>query len=390
MVSDPLTTRSESRSRWDIFCKVVDNYGDAGVCWRLARQLAAAHGIAPRLWVDRLDTLARLAPRLDPARAQQTLAGVDVRRWTQSFPEVDPGAVVLETFGCDVPAGFAARIAHETPQPIWINLEHLTAEAWADEHHRLPSPHPRLPITRWYFYPGFTPLTGGLLREPGLIAARDRFQSDRDAQSALWDALGLPPREDGELRVLLFCYDTPAATHFLDALAAGSRRTRVIVPEGVASTARAALFGTQQSTKPYYEKQGLAVHSIPFQPQEQWDRVLWACDVNVVRGEDSFVRAQWAGRPFLWAIYPQTDGAHRNKLSAFLERYTAGLDPATARAVSRLHEAWQDDAQLAELWADFAARRPAIESHNRAWADRLAAAPDLASKIIEFAAKSGV
>ena len=29
------------RVTWDIFCSVVDNFGDIGVTWRLARQLVA-------------------------------------------------------------------------------------------------------------------------------------------------------------------------------------------------------------------------------------------------------------------------------------------------------------------------------------------------------------
>lgn len=382
--------RSALQPIWDIFCKVVDNYGDAGVCWRLARQLAAEHGVAPRLWIDRVDTLGRLAPQLDPNRAQQALAGVDIRRWPEPFPDVEPGSVVLETFGCDVPAAFAARMAHAAPRPVWINLEHLTAETWADDHHLLPSPHPRLPITRWFFYPGFTARTGGLLREQGLIATRDRFQADPEAQNALWHELGVPPRARDELRMLLFCYDTSAAARLLETLALGPRRTRVIVPEGVAETARAAVFGQSRQTGNIQQKQNVIAHSVPFLPQDRWDRVLWACDINIVRGEDSFVRAQWAARPFVWAIYPQSDGVHRVKLSAFLQRYGEGL-PATAKqALTRMHDGWQDDAQLTELWADFTAQLPVIAGHARSWAAGLEMAPDLASKIIEFASKSGV
>jgi len=382
--------RNASQPLWDIFCKVVDNYGDAGVCWRLARQLAAEHGIAPRLWIDRPDTLARLAPLLDASRAQQALCGVEIRRWIEPFPEIEPGAVVLETFGCDLPPEFSARMAHAERKPVWVNLEHLTAEPWADDHHLLPSPHPQLPITRWFFYPGFTQRTGGLLRERGVLEARDRFQANHAAQSALWRELGVPPREDDELRLLLFCYDTPAAGHLLEALAAGPRPVRVLIPEGVARRAVAGIAGMPRPQDNVIRKHALILHPVPFLAQEQWDRVLWACDANIVRGEDSFVRAQWASRPFVWAIYPQSDGAHRTKLKAFLKRYTAGLEPNAARTVTRLHDAWQDGAQLAELWAEFAAQSPVIGRHTGAWAARLAAAPDLASKIIEFASRAGV
>ena len=42
------------RLAWDIFCTVIDNYGDIGICWRLARQLRVDDGQRVRLWVDDL------------------------------------------------------------------------------------------------------------------------------------------------------------------------------------------------------------------------------------------------------------------------------------------------------------------------------------------------
>ena len=80
--------------RWDIFCKVVDNYGDAGVCWRLARQLVAEHGLAVTLWIDALASLARIAPTLDVALADQTISGVRVRRTDTADPAGLPAVVV--------------------------------------------------------------------------------------------------------------------------------------------------------------------------------------------------------------------------------------------------------------------------------------------------------
>ncbi|MEO7887531.1 MAG: elongation factor P maturation arginine rhamnosyltransferase EarP, partial [Polaromonas sp.] len=43
--------------QWDIFCKVIDNFGDIGVCWRLAADLAS-RGHKVRLWVDDASALA--------------------------------------------------------------------------------------------------------------------------------------------------------------------------------------------------------------------------------------------------------------------------------------------------------------------------------------------
>ena len=46
---------------WDIFCQVIDNYGDIGVGWRLATNLAA-RGQRVRLWLDNSSVLRWLAP----------------------------------------------------------------------------------------------------------------------------------------------------------------------------------------------------------------------------------------------------------------------------------------------------------------------------------------
>jgi uncharacterized repeat protein (TIGR03837 family) len=136
------------------------------------------------------------------------------------------------------------------------------------------------------------------------------------------------------------------------------------------------------------------VFTIPFLAQDRYDQLLWACDVNFVRGEDSFVRAQWAARPFAWHIYPTDDGAHWIKMAAFLARYTEPLDRAHAAAVTALWEAWnRSDADLpgdtakpslGDAWPAFNARQERLGSHARAWAEGLATRADLAAALVDF------
>ena len=389
------------RERWDIFCRVVDNLGDVGVSWRLARQIAREHGKRVRLWLDDLTVLAKLRPEVDPARDIHALDGVEVLRLREPFFD-DAGVadVVVETFGCDPPAAYVDAMAKRDPRPRWINLEYLSAEDWVEGSHALPSPNPRLPLVKHYFFPGFTPRTGGLLREAGLLERREEFQRDAGAQAAFWKGLAGRAPPEGALKVSLFSY----AGAPLEALARSCRQypgpVWLVAPEGTAAR------GLLERLTPAHDTIRRNAHSgsrrrevevvpIPFLQQDQYDVLLWACDVNFVRGEDSFVRAQWAARPFVWHIYPTDDNAHWVKLAAFLARYTEGLDRAQAAAVTSLWEAWnrRGDAAageaakptLPEAWSAYVARREAIGAHSRAWSDRLAARRDLAAELVDFA-----
>ena len=376
--------------RWDIFCRVVDNYGDVGVAWRLARQVAREHGKRVRLWLDDLTVLAKLRPGVDPALDRNDADGVEVRRLDSPAGEV--ADVVVETFGCDPPEPYVLAMARREPKPRWINLEYLSAEDWVEGSHALPSPNPRLPLVKHYFFPGFTRRTGGLLREHSLIARRDEFQVDAGTQEAFWTSLvGRAPPE-GALKVSLFSYAGAPIEAFARACTRSAGPTWLVAAAGTPMGAFAAVLEAARRSggRPAFE-----VVEIPFLAQDRYDQLLWACDVNFVRGEDSFVRAQWAGRPFVWNIYPTDDGAHWVKLSAFLARYTAGLDRAQAGAITALWEAWNrrgegldDDAvrpNLAEAWAAFVARREGLEAHARAWSAGLAAREDLAAALVDFA-----
>jgi uncharacterized repeat protein (TIGR03837 family) len=374
-------------SRWDIFCQVVDNFGDIGVAWRLARQLAVEHGLTVRLWVDDLASFARLAPAIDPERDAQQCAGVKVRRWRAPFPpEVlteGAGDVVVEAFACHLPEAYVEAMARRESRPVWINLEYLSAENWVRGCHGLASPHPRLPLTRHFFFPGFFAGTGGLIRERDLLQQRDAFQADPAAQAAFWAALGVPPRRPDELRLSLFSYRNAAIPELLAAWSASPVPVTCLVPEGPAAQQAAAWAGLEQEKSGAVARRGaLEVRVLPFVEQARYDRLLWACDLNFVRGEDSFVRAQWAGRPMLWQIYPQEEDAHWLKLEAFLRLYCH--DFSAAGGLERMFHAWNRGEGMDRAWADYWRHREALSSHARRWAATLAGHEDLAAALVEF------
>ncbi|HEY0635006.1 MAG TPA: elongation factor P maturation arginine rhamnosyltransferase EarP [Gammaproteobacteria bacterium] len=376
--------------RWDIFCSVIDNFGDIGVCWRLARQLAGEHALQVRLWVDDLASFRRMAP-IDPALDSQWLQGVEVRRWGQPFGTVateEIADVVVEAFGCPLPESYERAMALRSPKPFWLNLEHLTAEGWIEGCHTLTSPHPRLPLIKHFFFPGFTPASGGLLREQGLLKQVRAFQEDGAAQARFWEMLGVPAGEKDELRISLFAYGSRALAGLLHAWRDGATPIRCLIPEGGLATEAAQLLGREGLGAGAEVVCGnLRLQIFPFLDQAGYDRLLWGCDLNFVRGEDSFVRAQWAMRPMVWQPYRQEEHHHDVKLEAFLQRYRAGLPSAAGQALVNFWQAWNREEGVAEAWGPFLAQRQTLARHASGWANELASHPDLATNLVHFTQK---
>ncbi|EXI82118.1 MAG: hypothetical protein AW10_00803 [Candidatus Accumulibacter appositus] len=374
-----------SRPDWDIFCQVIDNFGDIGVCWRLARQLRRERQLRVRLWVDQLETFRPLLPEVDPGRSIQDLHGVEIRRWESPFVSPLPAPVVLETFACRIPETFVAAMAQQRPPPVWINLDYLSAEAWVPGCHTLPSPHPRLPLTKFFFFPGFTRATGGLLRERDLQARRQQFTADAEQQRVFWRRTGAAPPPVGSLRVSLFAYENPAIGELLPLWQAADTPVCCLAPLSRPLTAIEAYAGQALKAGDMVRRGALEIRILPFLEQNAYDQLLWLCDLNFVRGEDSFLRAQWAARPMVWHIYPQQEAAHLVKLDAFLDLYCADLPAASATAVRKFWHAWNLGRVDATHWQNFAASLPTLREHAQYWQEALAEEDDLSTRLLSFA-----
>jgi uncharacterized repeat protein (TIGR03837 family) len=373
-----------------IFCKVVDNYGDIGICWRLARQLQREHDIALTLWVDHLPSFKRICPEVSIDAEVQEIAGVTIHHWRNQegdFKPEDIADIVIEFFGCDIPPGYVAAMAQCEPRPVWLNLEGLSAEEWVEGCHALPSMHPRLPLTKHFFFPGFTAKTGGLLHEAALEEERMQFQSDPVAMSAFLAQLGVPQDEMVTLKVSLFCYPHAPVSALISAWQSGTTAITCLVPEGVATEAIQSFLDAEAKSGAVRTRGALTVRVLPFVAQPDYDKLLWACDLNFVRGEDSFVRAQWAGRPFIWHIYPQDKNLHHVKLRAFLQRYAAGIESLTA-----FSQAWnganiqEEQANWEEIWSPLLQDLPNIAHRTADWHQQILSNGDLASNLLNFAA----
>jgi uncharacterized repeat protein (TIGR03837 family) len=393
----------------DIFCRVVDNYGDIGVTLRLARQLVAEYGLDVRLFVDDMASFDKIAGELKrtsknpqtvlgelvepPARiayarypsilrqAQhgqsagrtEVLRGVikNKPQYQRALPSVyhwknPPNGefvdfkytadIVIEAFACEIPATYLSQMAAALVKPMWINLEYLSAESWVASHHLLPSPHPRYPMTKYFFFPGFDAKSGGLIRE-------------KTIQPVML-------RQSSTLSVFAFGYDSPRLNALIEVVVADANVSDVVVAEGVLANTRAA---------------NDKIQIVPFVAQPDFDQLLAAHDFLIVRGEDSFVRAQYAGRPFIWQIYPQEEAAHLVKLNAFLDLYCDGMSPALATCVCEL-SAWLSGADLPDTpqqyWQNAGFYLTEWQHHALRWQRHLLKQPDMATNLMAFYQKS--
>lgn len=389
---------------WDIFCCVVDNFGDIGVTWRLARQLkqegtlpAQESEVQVRLWVDDLASFARICPGLDPALESQWVDGIHIQHWHETLPaDTIPARVVIEAFACELPAPFIERMASQPSPPCWLNLEYLSAESWVEDCHGLASPQRlesqslgSLSLHKYFFFPGFTARTGGLLCERGLIVERERWQQDEAGLNAYWASLGLPPKQEHELRVSLFTYESAALTSLVESWCQGATPVTLLLPLGrslhdVLTGAGLADAIPTARAGDLLRSGNLAIKLLPMTDQAGYDRLLWSCDLNLVRGEDSFVRAQWAARPFLWHIYPQEEQAHMVKLDGFLDHYLAELPAATGQWLRGFSHALNQGENTREWWAQWPDHAAIWQQHGRHWSHKLLQDGDLVTRLVKF------
>jgi uncharacterized repeat protein (TIGR03837 family) len=295
--------------RWDIFCQIVDNYGDAGICWRLARSLSSLHGQEVRIFCNDLPTLNLLASGSNEALSHK----IDLQPWEASYNNarhpVQTPDVVIEAFACDLPERYLAGLFVAPVKPIIINLEYLSAEPWISEFHAKASPQSH-GISKYFFFPGFQDDVGGLLLDPIPPEGAQVAHLIPKSLKLIW--LKLRP---GTKRISIFCYPGAPLSKWLEDLGALGENVDVLLTHGHAELLNLP------GEKAIHLPANIQLLSMPFVSQDEYDWVLSQCDFNIVRGEDSFIRAQLAGQPFIWHIYPQEDSAHEVKLAAFLDLY---------------------------------------------------------------------
>lgn len=302
-----------------VLCKVVDNFGDIGVVFRLCRALSELKkNLKIRLVVSNLDSFAKISKGIDSTKTFQEFRGWKVFDWNDSalckkeFSK-NPPEFILECFQCGRPEWLEELLF--SPQfnlnVQIVNVEYLTAESWADDFHLLKSGTRSAKIKKINFMPGFTKKTGGLILDKNFMRCLSEKKFALNLVKQNLDKKILSEDFSDSFKILIFSY--PKNFDFLaSAIKEFSFLKKIIV--FVASGAGA------DSAKISLKKFKVDFVCLPFMQQEVWDAFLSLMDFSFVRGEDSFSRCCLFGNPFIWNIYPQEEEFHIVKLNAFLQK----------------------------------------------------------------------
>lgn len=361
-----MTLCTHTTPTWDMFCKVVDNFGDIGFSWRLARQIADEHGFKVRLWVDDLALAQRFSGLGHPL--------VTLQLWATDTVFPPAAEVVIETFGCGLPEAY--QLSMLSQRNTWVNVDYLSAESWVEGFHAQPSPQSN-GLIRYFFYPGFTEATGGLLRERSI----DVLQTE-----CCWQDLGLEPTT-GKLNISLFCYAHAPLAALIESLRISSHPVRVLVPQTVAPILASVLNAPNLQIGDSVQHSQAEFVIIPFLSQSDYDRLLYLCDLNFVRGEDSWIRALWAGKPMIWLPYQQSEETHLVKLKAFMQHYLVQTQLPLADVIQTAMLAWAQGTWQARDWEALLTQLPRFKAQAQAFKLSQSQQLDLATNLVIFIEK---
>ena len=344
----------------DIFCDVIDHFGDIGFCWRLSQSLEQNTSWLIRLWINDMSKFKRLAKKTNSSRLQ-------VMSWDQqNISKTHPASIVIAAFSCQIPSAYLEKM--RTQDHLWINLEYLSAETWTADFHGKPSKkassNTPSPV---YFFPGFDQETGGLLQ----------FIEQKKPTKNLAE----------HLRIFMFCYPSERLEKLIQIWSNSTSMTHCFLADPIHLKALSPGLGLTLEPGQTFTIGNLTLNCLPYLTQKKFDALMQDCDVIFCRGEDSFLQSQWLSKPVIWHIYPQTENIHEKKLQAFLSLYTATLTGATKRSLTNLWHNWNNmrDPQLLEQdWQTYQATLPQLATHAQAWTKKIEQLPKLTSKLIEF------
>ena len=308
-----------------ILCKVVDNFGDIGVVYRLARALSDLRPeLELTLVVSNLDSFHKMASQIDPKKTIQdfryknstwkildwNLETESGKRKTENEEQLltPDCSVILECFQCGRPDWLENILfAPDFAQTVQIiQIDYLTAEDYADEFHLLKSGTRKTNIKKIFFMPGFTPKTGGLI-----INDQPVINSENPGFSSLTQQA---------FKIFFFAYEDDC-TSVVNGISAFQDKMREMNKEFSVTV----YLADGKSCVPFERSwkkinSPFKIEKIPFLQQEEFDYFIAQMDFLFVRGEDSLARAALTGLPYVWQAYKQDENYQLVKVNALLER----------------------------------------------------------------------
>lgn len=304
----------------DIFCHCIDNFGDAGVAYRFAKEFKLARpGCRVRVFVDDMGTMRAVAGGVDPllpVQEYESLTCVNTLSLDDALINtLGVADVMVEMFACHIPKPLM-ELAYDNSKLI-VNLEYLSAEDWVEDYHLKESLLGRGSVRKFYFMPGFREAAGGLI-------INSRLQKWREGGELVFK------EDDNQLVGTVFTYERGFDTLISD-LADLGRETALLVfgdksRRGISATLGRLGVDVLDTRQYKYQYKNIQLLYMPFIDQHSYDALLCCADFNIVRGEDSLARAVLSGRPFIWNAYIQDEKYQLVKVRALLETMRGYFD----------------------------------------------------------------
>ncbi|MDY6419865.1 MAG: elongation factor P maturation arginine rhamnosyltransferase EarP [Succinivibrio dextrinosolvens] len=338
----------------DVFCDVIDNFGDAGVCLRLCRDFSKKN-YEVRLFCNNVNILNKITNSEDDSNRFLSLFS-----WSIENMNYEPSEVVIQAFSVRLPDNLIKKI--KTRKSTVINLEYLTAETFAEDCHKLPSYADG--FESFFFFPGFTKKTGGVVIEESFLEKLKRAENIKSNC------------------LTLFSYENQKVKTVINALNKENLILNIFEGRGLNNFNN--LLNLNLAPGDIYKLNNLTVKVLPMVSQDEYDSYLIDSKLNLVRGEDSIVRAMLSGNPFLWHIYPQDGNAHKDKIQALFDRMSevcsSKEDVETLRQITLSYNGFSDYLDSFDLLS-FYDRWIKI---SKEWSEHLISLGSLTDNLITF------
>ena len=305
----------------DIFCEIIDNYGDIGVVYRTAKELQKIFPKSKiRVFLNRLDEFKKINSQVIDLPSQN-IDGIEYITFDylrDNANKLLTAQVIIEAFGCQIPKEYI-EIAYDNSE-LLINLEYLSAEDWIEDFHLQSSPLGRGKLKKVFFMPGFTEKSGGVIADSNYLERIQRVLENKE----FYEKKYLSDIEDRENKIIgtLFSYEKNFTPLLEDLKKLDKDVVILAMGEKTQDSLRKILKNFSIEDFRNSLKYGkIEIRFLNFLNQEEYEELINIVDFNFVRGEDSFIRAVLTGKPYMWHIYCQEEYAHMDKIEGFLDKY---------------------------------------------------------------------